>query len=120
MKQYELCKEVGLKPTMINGKTALVQKIDLNYVDEFGRTNFERMLQEIPALDSDGLPYELHHVGQQMDSTLAILTKAQHTQGGNSGIWHVVKASEIDRNVFAIQRAAFWKSLAELIAAGGV
>lgn len=74
---------------MVNGNMALIRKIDLNYVDDMGRTNLQRMEQGIAALDPSGTPYELHHIGQHADSTLAVLTKAEHMQGGNNKIWHV-------------------------------
>jgi hypothetical protein len=43
-----------------------------------------------------------------MDSTLAILTKAEHDMKG----LHVRQASEIDRKVFDKIRKRFWKSMA--------
>jgi hypothetical protein len=122
IEQYEICKNAGLTSKMINGKTALIRKIDLNYVDEFGRTNLVRMRQNLSPLDpKTGIPYELHHIGQKMDSTLAILTKSEHIQGGNNKIWHIFEqASEIDRPVFAKQKADFWKAMAEhLVTTGG-
>ncbi len=40
MEQYEICKSAGLTAKMIDGKTALVRKIDLDYVDDLtGKTN---------------------------------------------------------------------------------
>jgi hypothetical protein len=121
MEQYNICKDAGLVRKMINGKTALVRPIDLNYVDNFGRTNLQRMQQGLSALDPNGTAYELHHIGQKMDSTLAILTKAEHMQGGNNTIWHVFgEASEIDRTVFAAQKSDFWKTMAKTLIAGGL
>lgn len=115
MEQYIICKNAGLKSIMVDGKLALIRDIDLQYVDEFGRTNLERMRQGLSALDpSTGKSYQLHHIGQKVDSTLAILTEAEHMQGGNNLIWHdVSKASEIDRIMFREQRESFWKAMAE-------
>jgi hypothetical protein len=116
--QYEICKEAGLKPTLVNNKTALIRKIDLDYTDEYGRTNLERMKEGLAALDpATGKSYQLHHIGQKMDSTLAILTEEEHMQGGNNAIWHEIgkKKSEIDRGTFDKQREAFWKKLAEIL-----
>ena len=114
MDQYNICKEAGLTPQMIDGKMALVRKIDLDFVDEMGRTNFQRMEQGLAALDSaTGQSYQLHHIGQEMDSTLAILTESEHMQGGNNLIWHILgEDSKIDRAVFDKQRAAFWMNMA--------
>lgn len=118
--QYEICKEAGLRPEMVNGKIDLVRDIDLNFKDEFGRTNLERMQKGLAALDpATGETYQLHHIGQKMDSTLAILTESEHMQGGNNTIWHVLgNESEIDRDIFAQQRKQFWKDMAKLLEQG--
>ena len=114
--QYEIVKEAGLVPKVVNGKTALVRSIDLDFVDDMGRTNLQRMQKGLAALDpATGTPYELHHIGQEMDSTLAILTKAEHMQGGNNTIWHELGSdvsSKIDRAAFDVQRSEFWKTMA--------
>jgi len=116
MNQYEICKKAGLRSEMVGNKNALIRNIDLNYVDELGRTNLERMQQGLAALDPDGIPYELHHIGQKMDSTLAILTKAEHMQNGNDLIWHeVTAASKINRTAFGSERSAFWKTIAAMM-----
>lgn len=122
MEQFEICKEAGLTAEMVNGKTALIRNIDLNFVDEAtGMTNLELMQQGKAAIDPiSGLPYELHHIGQKADSTLAILTKAEHMQNGNNKIWHVFgKASEAHApgNNWDAQRIDFWKNIAMLLSA---
>ncbi len=121
MDQYNICKNAGLSPQMVNGKTALIRKIDLNYVDDMGRTNLERMRQGLAALDDTGTPFELHHIGQKADSTLAILSKSEHMQGGNNKIWHELgTSSEVHTatNNWDSQRQAFWKAIAASM--GGV
>ena len=121
MEQYNICKNAGLTSKMVNGQTALIRKIDLNYVDDMGRTNLERMSQGLAALDDTGTAYQLHHIGQKADSTLAILTKAEHMQGGNNTIWHELgKATEVHGagSTWDAQRQAFWKALAKSL--GGV
>lgn len=118
MKQYGICKDAGLKAEMVSGKTALIRNIDLNFVDDAGLTNLQRMQVGKPALDPTGVPYELHHIGQKADSTLAILTKAEHRLGDNHKIWHIFnKDSEvyIRGNNWNAQRAAFWKDVAALL-----
>ena len=119
MDQYNICKEAGLKPDMIGNRIALIRNIDLTYTDEFGRTNLQRMQQGLAAIDPDtGLSYQLHHIGQQQNSTLAILTESEHMQHGNNQIWHLIgKATEIDRDAFSIQRSDFWIELAGKLAA---
>lgn len=101
---------------MVNNQLALVRDIDLDFVDpDSGLTNLERMQDGLAALDpSTGNAYELHHVGQNMDSTLAILTKAEHDLPG----LHVMEESRIDRKVFDQIRPKFWKSMATIL--GGV
>jgi len=115
--QYNICKEAGLSPKMVNGKTALVRDIDLNFVDEMGHTNLERMQQGLAAIDPvTGDSYQLHHIGQKADSTLAILTEGEHMQGGNNTIWHELgKSTEVhgQGNTWDAQRRAFWKSMAK-------
>ena len=119
MKQFEICKEAGLTAKMVDGKTALVRNIDLDFIDKAtGFTNLERMQKGMPALDPTGIPYELHHIGQQVDSTLAILTKVEHMRGGNNKIWHIFgKSSEVhfSGNHWGTQKAVFWKDMAEIL-----
>ncbi len=117
--QFNVCMEAGLTPEMVGGKTALIRNIDLGRVDEeSGLTNLERMRKGLAALDPDGHSYELHHIGQHADSTLAILTREEHRMGDNFSIWHELgKESEIDRKAFEQVRSEFWKETAELLAA---
>ena len=97
----------------IGDKVCLVKPdIDWNQKDELGRSNKERAEQGLAPLDKNGKPIELHHIGQNNDSTLAILTKAEHMQGGNNTIWHEFKPSEINRKAFDGIREAFWESIA--------
>lgn len=116
MDQYKICKEAGLTSRTLNGKTALIRNIDLSKVDEMGRTNLQRMMEGLAPLDPDGVAYELHHIGQKADSTLAILTKAEHRLGDNNKIWHVFgEASKIDRAAFDKQRIEFWMEMAKIL-----
>ena len=116
--EYEVFKEAGLKSVMVNGKAALVRgDIDLNLVDEFGRTNLERMNFGLSPIDSNGASYELHHIGQEVDASLAILTQAEH----DSASLHGFKAiSEINRRAFNSQRKIFWKTMAKLLESGAI
>ena len=120
--QYEICKNAGLSTKMINNQNALIRDIDLNYLDpKSGLTNLERMKKGLSAIEpATGKAYELHHVGQNMDSTLAILTQAEHRLGGNQAINHLFEGpSKIDREVFnSTIRPQFWKSLAKVLEGG--
>jgi hypothetical protein len=116
MEEYNVYKNAGLKPQMVNGRTALTQKIDLDYKSELGGktvTNLERMQEGYAPIDpASGSPYELHHINQDPNGTLAVLSKAQHDSKG----LHIMKESEIDRDAFDKIRKEFWKSYAENLA----
>lgn len=111
--EYMVYKKAGLKPVMVNGKTSLLQEIDLNYVsrlpDGTKVTNLVRMQNGYPPIDpATGKAYQLHHIGQKADATLAVLTEEQHQ--GNSAILNICgKKSEIVRSGFATTRKEFWK-----------
>lgn len=116
---YEL--QVQNYTEYITSNIALIRNIDLNFVDDMGRTNLQRMQQGLAALDPTGQAYELHHIGQHANSTLAILTKAEHMQGGNNKIWHVLgEATEVHGagNTWDLQRQQFWKQLAKMMTGG--
>ena len=118
MEQYEICKNAGLPPRMVDGNTALFRSIDLDFVDDLGRTNLQRMEKGLAALAPDGSSYQLHHIGQQADSTLAILTQAEHLQGGNHAIWHLFgNATQVHGagSTWDLQRQSFWKNMAAIL-----
>lgn len=98
-------------------KIILLCDIDLNYIDEMGRTNLVRMQQVLAPLDSTGIPYDLHHIGQKVDSTLAILTRKENRLAGNNKIWHFfVTGSDVHTagNNWDAQRKIFWQSFAKM------
>lgn len=112
MKEYEVYKEAHLKTQMVRGKIALIQDIDPNFTWE-GKSNLERMKQGNAPIDPiSKLKYELHHIGQKLESTLAILTDEQHKR---DGLHNWKKNSEIDRPEFAKYRREFWKEMAKII-----
>lgn len=118
MEQYEICRQAGLIPQMVDGKTALIRTIDLDLIDDMGRTNLQRMQEGLAALDASGQSYQLHHIGQQVDSTLAILTQAEHIQGGNHSIWHIFGSESLvhgSGSTWDLQRQEFWKALAAFL-----
>jgi len=116
--EYEVFKKANLSSHMINGKTALIRSdIDLNLVDEYGRTNLRRMELGLAPLDANGISFELHHIGQEADATLAILTRAEHDNAALHGFKSI---SEVDHKVFATQRRNFWKTMATVLETGGV
>lgn len=116
--EYEIYKKAGLRSTKINGKAILSRDIDIHAkfkkADGSFETNLQRMLDGRAPLDPTGKSYELHHVNQENDGVLAILTKKEHRGKGNSGILHDSKKdSEIIRDDFDKVRAQFWKDFAQ-------
>lgn len=121
--EYVVYKNAGLKPMMVNGKTALIQNIDLDFVSQLPNgtevTNLVRMQEGYAPLDpATGKAYQLHHIGQKADGTLAVLTESQHQ--GNSAILNIFgKESEIVRSEFATTRKEFWEYLGKAVFANG-
>lgn len=117
MDEYNICKDAGLEAKLVNGKSALVRPIDPTIKDGNGLTNIERMKRGLAALDAEGNPYELHHVAQEKDGILAILTKAEHRgEGSFSKLHDLMRGSDIDHgSEWTKEREGFWKSLAETL-----
>lgn len=117
MDEYNIYKGAGLEAKLVNGKSALVRPIDPTIKDGNGLTNIERMKRGLAALDAEGNPYELHHVAQEKDGILAILTKAEHRgEGSFSKLHDLMRGSDIDHgSEWAKEREGFWKSLAETL-----
>ena len=112
--EYQVYKTSNLKPVKVNGKLALTQDIDWDFVGDIedGRTNAQRVIDGLAPLDASGKSYEVHHIGQKSDSPFAILTNEQHKK--NYSIIHKntgTQASEIDRNTFSKEKREFWLSL---------
>ena len=60
-------------------------------------------------IDSQGQPYELHHVGQKSDSPFAELTFTEH-RGNNMSVLHDGEACELDRTYYNnVERPEHWK-----------
>lgn len=122
--QYEICKSAGLSAKMVNGRTALVRKIDLNYVDEVtGKTNLQLMQEGYAPLDPSGKKYQLHHVGQKVDSPLAILTQEEHIGKDTKSIWHILTEESDNPSSqpnWSKIREEFWENYAKLAVNGGI
>lgn len=124
MKQYEILKNAGLIEVDINGRKCLIKEnMDLDYTDEDGISNRERMERGLAPLDSKtGKPIELHHLGQKADSPLVELTEEEHRTGEyedgkkNQSLWHDnTIESEVhgEGNNWDQERKAHWKARAE-------
>ena len=110
-KEYLVYKDAGLTKQMVAGKMALIQHIDLSLIDENGYTNLQRMKKGLAAIDADGNPFELHHIGQKSKATLAMLTKKQHDSKG----LHFRQMTEINRAQFNEEKKEFWRSMAQVL-----
>ena len=106
MEEYNVFKAANLKSALVNGKTALVQQVPMT------EENIALMKAGKAPLDANGVPFELHHVGQTNDSTLAILTQDQHRGKGTFKILHDwFGESRIDRKLFDnVTKPEFWKA----------
>ena len=114
MEEYQVFKDANLKSAMVGNKSALVKTdIDLMKVDSRGRTNLERMRQGLAPQDSNGISYELHHVGQKKDGTLAILSQSEHDSSAIHGFLERTEAHAAGTNWDA-ERQAFWKAYAAI------
>jgi hypothetical protein len=111
--EYSVFKSANLKPFSINGRTALIRTdINLYQTDEFGVTNLQRMLEGKAPISATGETFELHHVGQNNDGIIAILSSGEHDSSALHGFKTV---SEIDRPEFSKIRREFWKTMGKLL-----
>lgn len=118
--EYIVYKNAGLYTKMINGRIALVRDIDPNYIatleDGTHISNLELMERGKAPFDPvSGKRFDLHHINQDRDGVLAILTKAEHS--GNNSILHDAAKEGVHNAVsgdkmWALKKAAFWKALA--------
>ena len=121
--EFMIYQEAGLNAEKIGDVLAYSRVIDLDTVitDSYGKTmtNTQRILAGNSPVDpSTGIPYELHHIGQEPTSPLAILTKAEHMQGGHNKILHFREVSEVEHGAaWAEQVHEFW--IAFLMNKGG-
>ena len=120
--EFMIYQEAGLSAEKIGDALAYSRVVDLDSVitDTYGKTmtNAERILAGNSPVDPSGIPYELHHIGQEPTSPLAILTKAEHMQGGHNKILHFRVESEVEHaGAWADQVDEFWS--AYLLSYGG-
>lgn len=115
MDEYAAFRDAKLKSMMVGNKSALIKTdIDLFRLDSKGRTNLERMKRGLAPLDANGKSYELHHVGQRKNGTLAILTQGEHDNPALHGFLERTEAHAAGSNWDAV-REAFWKAFAALM-----
>lgn len=127
MAEAEIYIKARLKETVVGGRPALVrtdidwsafncraewlkQKL-ADYAKWKDYNNADLIGEGYPPRDSNGDPYELHHIGQHQNSPFAELTWAEHMGDGNNTILHQSgKESEIDRALFEQEKSHHWQS----------
>ena len=123
--EAEVYIKAGLVERRIGGRAALVRKdIDwrafncrLEWLKEKfadwdkwqDYNNADLIGEGWPPRDSNGDPYELHHIGQQQDSPFAELTWQEHMGDGNNAILHPNRESAIDRQQFDAEKSHYWQ-----------
>lgn len=120
LKEGDALREACPRTMMVDGKTALVQDIDLNYIDDVtGKTNLQLMKEGNAPIDPiTKKSFELHHIGQQVDSPLAILNWEQHRGKGNFKTLHEFLNKVGSENPSSLpgwdkQKTDFWIDMAK-------
>ncbi|MEG0732837.1 MAG: HNH/ENDO VII family nuclease [Vagococcus sp.] len=88
--------------------------IDVNLIDDYGRTNLQRMEKGLAPIGPDGKSINLHHMTQRNESSIAEVTQSFHQE--NSKIIHInpnSMPSGIDRNKFTSWKRKYWIDRAE-------
>ena len=115
IKEYEVFRDAHLKSVMVGNRSALIKTdIDLFRLDSKGRTNLERMRQGLAPQDPNGVSYQLHHIGQKKDGTLAILSQSEHDNPAIHGFLKNSEAHAPGTN-WDKERQEFWKAFAAMI-----
>lgn len=109
-------KNPGLKPQWFgdtkNRREVWTRKINWSFKDEFGRSNIERVTNNLSPIAPDRNPYELHHIGQNADGALAILTKAEHHNNETYKALHYAgKGKDITGAAFQKEKNVLWKQI---------
>lgn len=64
IEELKIYRQADLKEIIINNKHCLIREIDSQIVDDWGKNNFERITNGPSSLDKNGMPIELHHIGE--------------------------------------------------------
>lgn len=117
MEEYRVYRDAGLTNQKVDGQWAFTRDIDWDFLDDQGRTNAQRVREGLSPLDPWGESYELHHIGQQTDSPLAILTSREHEENfsalhANTGQTQGEQPSQGSQ--WTQQRRDFWQTLLDM------
>ena len=114
MEELEHYQGIGLEEAEIGGRMALIShEIDWDQLDENNETNAMRVARGRPPLDPQGYPYELHHIGQHVDSPLAELQWQQHRGKNVDRILHdktIQSEAHADGTNWDKERMQYWQS----------
>lgn len=98
-------------------RVSLIREIDLDlFVTIKGKTNRELMHSGCSpfAFDDKAGEIELHHIGQEIDSPFAELTREEHRLLGNYKLLHQSSESwrddEFKNNIYGKERYNYWKA----------
>jgi A nuclease of the HNH/ENDO VII superfamily with conserved LHH len=100
----------GLQEVKIRDYSCLQLKIDPNRCDAMGRSNMERTAAGRAAIDENGDPVNLHHIGQKENSPLAELPDRVHKEF-DSVLHDKSISTEVhgDGSNWNVERAQYWK-----------
>lgn len=116
MEEYDIYKEANLIPTKLSdGELVFLRPIDWTLTDAYGRTNVQRVSANLAPIDATGTPFELHHIGQKADSSLAVLSWAEHHSSGNYSILHYAEqGKDISDAAWNKQKQEVWKAILKM------
>ena len=115
--ESEVYMKAGLTPIhLADDSWIFIKDVDWDLVDEFGRTNIIRVTQaHIAPIDSTGLSYEVHHIGQKANGPLAMLTYSEHHSSETYSIIHyALEGKDITASMWNAQRKNFWLTVLRL------
>lgn len=115
--ESEVYVKAGLTPIhLADDSWIFIKQVDWDLVDDLGRSNIARVLDyKIAPIDSNGLSYEVHHIGQKADGPLAMLTHAEHhNKDTYSFIHYALEGKDITESAWNAQRAKFWLTVLRL------
>ncbi len=115
--ELKVYQNANLTEGIVNDRIVLKSdEINQNLIDSMNRTNIDRMKKGLAPIDENGDSFNLHHIGQKMNSPLAELKQAEHNI--YDGILHDKSIkTEIhngeNENTWSVERSRHWKERAK-------
>ena len=114
--EIQVYQNANLSEGIVNDRLVLkTNEINPNLVDAMGRTNLERMGKGLSAIDETGNSFNLHHIGQKMNSPLAELKQSEHNIYDNVLHDKTIKTeihNDSNENIWNGERKEHWKTRA--------